>query len=111
MTIRFCKKCGGMMMPKKLDDKTNWICRSCGKKENVDKNEKIVISRKVEEKKGIPVVDVDKQKDELSTIKVKCEKCEHNRALWWMQQTRSGDEPATRFFKCIGCGHIWREYS
>jgi len=39
-----------------------------------------------------------------------CPKCGNNEAYYWEVQTRSADEPATRFFKCTRCGHVWREY-
>ena len=46
----------------------------------------------------------------LPTTKAVCPECGHTEASWWLQQTRSADEAETRFFKCLKCGHTWREY-
>ncbi len=45
------------------------------------------------------------------TIKMQCEKCENDKAIWWMLQTRSADEPTTRFYRCTKCNYTWRDYS
>ena len=47
----------------------------------------------------------------LSTIKMDCEKCGHDEAVWWMFQTRSADEPTTRFYRCQKCKYTWRDYT
>ena len=40
-----------------------------------------------------------------------CPKCDTIREVeYWEIQTRSADESATRFFKCLTCGKQWREY-
>jgi DNA-directed RNA polymerase subunit M len=46
-----------------------------------------------------------------STYDVICPVCGHNEAKWWTVQTRSADEPMTQFFRCVKCGHTWREYA
>lgn len=46
----------------------------------------------------------------LPTIAIKCPKCEHNLAEWWLRQLRSADESEVRFFRCTACRHTWREY-
>lgn len=38
-----------------------------------------------------------------------CPKCQHDKAYYKELQTRSADEPATLFFKCVQCSHQWRE--
>ena len=111
MAIKFCPKCGSMMIPEKTEEGMGWKCRKCEHIEEVSNKKEIVIKEKIKEIIEIPVFDVDKTKDEISTVEVDCKKCGGKRAIWWIQQTRSGDEPATRFYKCIKCGHTWREYS
>ena len=46
-----------------------------------------------------------------STIKIDCENCHGKEGVWWSFQTRSADEPETRFYKCIKCNHTWRDYT
>jgi len=99
-----------MMLPEKKDDGVIWKCRKCGYEEKGN-DEKLVVKQEINEKNEIPVVDITKEKEKLSTIDVECPKCGERGAIWWLQQTRAADEPSTRFFKCIHCGHVWREYA
>lgn len=46
----------------------------------------------------------------LPKTEVECPKCGHNEAYWWMIQTRSADEAPTTFYRCVNCGHTWRDY-
>ena len=43
------------------------------------------------------------------TSGVVCSKCGHNEAFFHQVQTRSADEPMTEFYKCVNCGHKWKE--
>ena len=43
-------------------------------------------------------------------MKYDCKKCENTEAYFWTLQTRSADEPETRFFKCTKCSTVHREY-
>lgn len=109
--MQFCEKCGGLLIPKRSGKKTVLICRRCGKKKSPKgmKDFKISVSEtKTPEK--IIVVDKKSKFEVLPKTKAQCRECEHGEAYWWMQQTRAGDEPPTRFFKCCKCGHVWREY-
>lgn len=102
--MQFCD-CGGMLVPKEGE----MACRKCGKRypkqKNVVKTEIKAVREEVIE------VDSEKQKSKISTIEETCPKCGNKEAAWWMQQTRGVDEPATRFFRCMKCGHTWREYA
>jgi len=55
----------------------------------------------------------DMRKDQglKSTIKIDCEKCHNQEGVWWSLQTRSADEPETRFYRCVKCNHTWRDYT
>lgn len=62
-------------------------------------------------KKDIEVV--DKKKVEGGAFPVtdaQCEKCKCRKAYFWTKQTRGADEPETKFYRCVECGHTWREY-
>lgn len=108
--MKFCKKCSSMMVPEKDGDKRVWKCRKCGRTEKSNKEESIIVSKDKKKKKAIPVVEPDKEKGKLSVVEEECPKCGNVGAMWWLQQTRSGDEAATRFFKCVECNFTWREY-
>ena len=49
--------------------------------------------------------------ESLPTVKIECEKCGHDEAVGWMFQTRSADEPTTRFYRCQKCKYTWRDYT
>lgn len=46
-----------------------------------------------------------------ATTQVGCPKrgCDSSRAAFIEMQIRSADEPATLFYKCVSCGHMWRD--
>lgn len=108
INMKFCDECGGILIPKK--DGEGFVCRNCGKEYKEEEGGEMRITEKGKETED-EVIDVqDEESSQLPVTEKKCEECGNNKAYWWMSQTRSGDEPATRFFKCTECGHTWREY-
>ncbi|MFA4819850.1 MAG: transcription factor S [Candidatus Aenigmatarchaeota archaeon] len=106
-SIEFCGKCGSIMVPIKKG-KTSYIkCRSCGREIR-----KEIKSLKIVEKKSTSksVIVIEKNTVLLPLTDKECPKCENKRAYWWLQQTRSADEPPTQFFRCEKCKYTWREY-
>ncbi len=97
----FCPKCGSIMLTKKC---------SCG---HVAKEvPTIQIKEKKEEKKNnTGVVDVEQEEKTMPVTDAECPKCGNKKAYFWEVQTRAGDEPPTKFLKCVKCKHIWRDYS
>lgn len=57
------------------------------------------------------VLEESEGKETLPSIKIDCEKCGNNEAVWWMLQTRSADEPTTQFYRCTKCNYTWRNYA
>ena len=104
----FCPKCGAILMPKKDGNKKMMAC-SCGYKSKEITSEPLKES-KIEEKKEVEVIDQD-DFESLPLTDAECEKCGHKRAHYWLIQTRSGDEPETKFLRCEECKHTWRDYS
>ena len=103
----FCPKCGSLLKPKSEKSKKILYC-SCGfsTKDIQGAEIKEIIKEK---KKEINVVKEEEKVHPLTDTE--CPKCGHKRAFYWMVQTRAGDEPETRFYKCEKCKHIWREYT
>ncbi len=103
MEIEFCE-CGGIMEFSRGAMK----CRVCGKEIAKEVKGKLTTNAK---KEDIIVVE-DNRPDRLPTTEKSCPKCGHQRAYWWLIQTRSADEPPTQFFRCASekCKHTWREY-
>ncbi|OKY78580.1 MAG: DNA-directed RNA polymerase subunit M/Transcription elongation factor TFIIS [Candidatus Methanohalarchaeum thermophilum] len=100
--MEFCPKCGSMMMP----EDGYFKCKECDVVVEI-KEDYTSTENKVESE--IPVIE-EKNPNVLPTAEVKCPECGHNKAGWWMRQLRSADESETRFYRCLECGHTWREY-
>ena len=104
----FCK-CGGLLVPKKGKSATALVCRKCGK--SSAKKGKVTISETIhDQKKKVAVIGKGESQTDLPSTHILCPECEHGEAFWWMQQTRSADEPPTMFYKCKKCHHSWRSY-
>lgn len=104
--MKFCPKCEARL--KLADSESEFQCPKCGYSEKGSKSTKQV---KVEGGSTINVLDADEKKESLPVIKIDCEKCGNNEAVWWMLQTRSADEPTTQFYRCIKCSYTWRNYA
>ena len=98
------------MMVKKKRKRSFLTCTKCGKERPL-KKEKIFISEALPiSKKEIVVMQKGDEGIELPKTRVICPKCENREAYWWMQQTRSADEPPTLFYRCVKCSNSWRSY-
>jgi len=105
--MKFCPKCEVRL--KKNNSNSALSCPKCGYAESGSKERKK--NKQDEIKSEINVLDENEGKETLPTIKIDCEKCGNNQAVWWMLQTRSADEPTTQFYRCIKCNHTWRNYA
>src|SRR3989344_6257362 len=102
--MRFCEKCGNMLVVEKKRKNSYLVCRKCHRVYKT-KGEKFRISSAVTEgKKRVIVMSEKDQFSELPKTRIMCTKCENMESYWWMQQTRSADEPPTMFYRCTKCG-------
>ena len=110
--MEYCPHCGSMLMPTNLGGKVVLRCPRCGYKKEVGERErrKYVVREEILHNPHEKTVVMEEEVRTLPKVKALCPKCGHNEAYYWELQTRSADEPATRFFKCVKCGHTWREY-
>jgi len=104
--MRKCKRCGGAMVPEEVGGKLMLVCNSCGYREQAGQEER----RKHSSSKSENVLVVEEEVKTAPTTHVICPYCGADRAYWWIRQTRAADEPSTRFYKCVKCGRVWREY-
>jgi DNA-directed RNA polymerase subunit M len=84
-------------------------CRKCGYIRNVNSGDQLQRKRLRSEKEIVIVDDTD-EIPTLPTISIRCPKCDHNTAFWWLRQLRAADESEVRFFRCTKCGTTWRQY-
>ena len=104
----FCPRCGAILTPKKRGRKIVFSC-SCGYLSK--KKEDLVLKEKINLTKEDKINVIDKRVETLPKTKEECPKCHYKEAYYWLVQTRSGDESATRFFRCVKCNHTWRSYT
>ncbi|EZQ06947.1 MULTISPECIES: transcription factor S [Acidianus] len=111
--MKFCPKCNSLMTPRRINGKSVLKCVKCGYE--IDANaggKKDVVTTKVQHAESEKILVIDEEVPERAQ-KVKgvvCPACKNDEAYFWILQTRSADEPATRFYKCTRCGKVWREY-
>ena len=104
--MKFCPTCEVRL--KKSD--SGLKCSKCGYAEGGTVDAK----KTKEEEETVSefnVLEENEGKEALPSIKIDCEKCGNDEAVWWMLQTRSADEPTTQFYRCTKCSHTWRDYS
>lgn len=109
--MKFCPKDGAVMQIKKVNGKTAWVCPVCGYTEQIRETSQTTQRLSIKRKERMIEIDPNQQAN-LPKIKITCPKCgKEVEAYYWMEQTRAGDEPMTRFYKCTVCGYVWREYA
>ncbi|WP_062661634.1 transcription factor S [Aeropyrum camini] len=114
--IRFCPRCGSIMYPRREGARYLLVCKSCGYSEEGSSEDQQAYRMRVTVEKGprdkIVVID-DETPMGAQVLKgsVSCPKCGHDEVYFWMMQTRSADEPMTRFYRCKRCRYTWREYA
>ncbi len=99
--MEFCPKCGALLMMKK----TKFGCPRCNytAKGKVD----LKVKEIVDAREPVPVI-TEKQNEVHPITEYKCEKCKHNKAYFWIRQMRSGDEPESKFYRCVKCKNTVR---
>lgn len=103
----FCPKCGSILIPELRKGKRVFTC-SCGYK--TAKLKEATIKESIKSGKTKVEIIEKEETSHLPVIDVECPKCKHRKAYFWTVQTRAGDEPETKFMKCMKCKHIWRDY-
>lgn len=109
--MKFCPQCGSLMLVRNVEGKIVWHCTSCGyKEEGGNSKENMVLKQRIQHSAKERIVVVEQKVEVLPKTRAVCPRCGHGEAYYWVVQTRRADEPPTRFFKCVKCGHVWREY-
>lgn len=115
--MKFCDECGGMLVSEKENGESKMKCRNCGEfQEDIDEDEMKVTEEKEEDPMDrLNVSSEDDQETTRPTTMKECPNCsedsdDEKQHEWWMEQTRSSDEPPTRFYECTECGNVHKEY-
>ena len=98
--MEFCPKCGSILMMK-----TKRV--GCPKCDYVAKGKvNMVMKEEIDERVEAMVV---RGKDNINPVTDwDCHACGSKKAEFWIKQMRSGDEPESKFYKCVKCGKTCR---
>lgn len=83
-------------------------CRTCTYVHNVGTRIERAVSN-LPKKVVADVLGGDAQWQDREATKIDCPTCYHPKASFFQMQTRSADEPMTTFYRCLKCGHQWKE--
>lgn len=113
--MQFCEKCGSRIRPKQIESGGKAVvvlaCVNCGQEVHTNSKATGIVVKEESEVASIKVLDEGAGIRTMPTTQVDCPKCANKEAFWWFLQTRSGDEPATQFYRCTSCSQTWRVYS
>ncbi len=107
----FCKSCDSHLSVQVDSIKSDvscgmhFVCPACSYTEPIKKP--IVFTQYFNIKEENNIIDDDTTYG--NKCSVNCPKCSHGIALFKEIQTRSADEPMTIFYKCVNCGHNWKQ--
>ena len=84
--------------------KVKFGCPRC----NYTSKEDIVleVKEKMDEKMEVAVVESKASVNPITDFP--CIKCKSKKAFFWLQQMRAGDEPESKFYKCVKCDNVVR---
>ena len=102
--MEFCPRCGSVIV---VNDNMKAACAKCSYKPRG--KVKIESSEKIDKADKVAVIE-EKELTTYPRVEMKCSECKHKECYFWTLQTRSSDEPETKFYKCTKCDHTWREY-
>lgn len=99
--MQFCPKCGSILVMKTK----NFGCPRC----NYVAKGKVDLKVREEINERAPVAVINEKNSEMYPITdFKCEKCKSKKAYFWIRQMRAGDEPESKFYKCVECKNTIR---
>ncbi|MHA1370426.1 MAG: transcription factor S [Promethearchaeota archaeon] len=105
--MKFCDKCGSLLVPKKIDNKKYLVCRACGWKQEItstDKN-KYKMTEKIDHSLDKTLVQDEEYYNKVygtnESQKV-CPRC-GGKMIMHAMQTRRADEGQTIFWTCVKC--------
>ncbi len=102
MVVDFCPLCEKVLLPDSSKHKLR--CRACGYEKPL--KEIMLFTEDILKPKPTLVIEVRR-----STRKRKCPKCGNGKAYSWRsgRSKENSPEPSNEFFKCLKCGHVWKE--
>lgn len=109
--LTFCPHCSNMLMISPGDDNNNrFYCSTCPYEFKI--TGLLMYDRKKLHRKEVDdVLGGEGTWDNVDQTAAQCpiDSCGGDKAYFFQLQIRSADEPMTTFYKCVKCGHRWKE--
>ncbi|ABN67244.2 RNA polymerase III C11 subunit [Scheffersomyces stipitis CBS 6054] len=109
--LSFCPNCSNMLLISAGDDGCNrFYCPTCPYEFKIN-GLSMFERKKLYRKEVDDVLGGDGAWDNVDQTSAQCpvDSCGGNKAYFFQLQIRSADEPMTTFYKCVNCGHKWKE--
>ncbi|KAM7201893.1 hypothetical protein V8F20_004601 [Naviculisporaceae sp. PSN 640] len=110
MPILFCPYCANLLILSRMETGNNRLeCRTCPYQHAITQpifSRKNFVRKEREDIFGGPGAWDNATK---TTAQCSSSTCNGTQAAFFQVQIRSADEPMTTFYKCLECGHRWRE--
>jgi DNA-directed RNA polymerase subunit M len=112
-SMKFCPKCGSLMVVKVINNASVFYCPRCGYKVDVIKNsvflkKSVSFEKRVEKREEIAV---DIPLGAIFVESIVCPKCGRSGVYYWRKQVSSAESSDTiaKTYKCSSCGYTWSE--
>ena len=106
----FCPTCSNILLTEKTLNDFRFFCKTCPYIFRVQKQ--FENKMKLERKEVDDVLGGEEAWRNVDNTEIQCKdanNCLNKRAYFMEIQIRSGDEPATLFYKCTACAYQWSE--
>ena len=106
--MQFCQHCGAYLTLIVVNGKEVYGCPRCNSIADIETSIRKINNRK---EAIITIGEDEANVQPMPKTAAECEKCGNKEAYYWQVQTRGGDEPMTRFYRCVKCNATWREHA
>ncbi|GMM50871.1 DNA-directed RNA polymerase III core subunit [Starmerella bacillaris] len=109
--ITFCPSCTNMLHITSSAQGNRFECETCAYIFPIIDDTKVFDRKYMTRKQVDDMLGGEGAWDNVDQTTVLCpvEGCGGQKAYFYQLQIRSADEPMTSFYKCVTCGHQWRE--
>lgn len=107
--LAYCPTCSNMLLVElsEFTKELRYCCQTCPYVYKITKQ--MSKHAKLEKKAIDDVLGGEEEWKNVAKTDATCPSCSAGQAYFMEVQTRSADEPATIFYKCVDCGHRWKE--
>ena len=109
--MEFCPRCGTHLIYRHSSEKS-LFCPKCGYVSKTPEGILLKVNSDPARSYSSSVAVLDRDMLNLrttSTVRAYCEKCGEDKAETWIMSVGSEGTSSVTFYRCVSCGHAWRE--